>query len=78
MRWLGGSRFEFTRPDGTVIAHCPRDDSAESSPRADIESLNRAAGLDMETETFTSLWDGMPMDCDMAICALLADDSRLS
>ncbi|MDX1434424.1 MAG: hypothetical protein R3286_18420, partial [Gammaproteobacteria bacterium] len=76
VRYLEGSRFEFTRPDGTVIEHCPTLDSAESSQHADIESFNRTYDLDIDAGTCVSRWDGTQMDMNLAILGLLYDDAR--
>ena len=69
--------FEFTRPDGRVIEPLPRDDSAESSRRTDIESVNRNHDLDIDPHTCVSLWDGTVMDHAMAVDGLLQCDGAL-
>ena len=72
----GDQRFTFTRPDGRIIEPVPvmkaEDDSAESS--RDIEALNRTQGLDIDHRTCASLWDGTPLDADLAVEHLLMKD----
>ncbi|NIR23254.1 MAG: DUF222 domain-containing protein [Gammaproteobacteria bacterium] len=77
VRVTGTRRFQFTRPDGRIIEPVPENDSAESSRDTDIESVNRAHGLDIDARTCVSLWDGTAMDLATAVDALLTRGGAL-
>jgi hypothetical protein len=77
VRASGTHHFEFTCPRGRVIAPVPKNDSAESFRDADIETLNREHGLDIDAKTCVTLWDGTRMDHAMAVEALLDRDGAL-
>ncbi len=67
---------EFDRPDGHPIETVPKN-SAELCGDTDIETLNRAHGLDIDAETCVFPGNGDRMDYAMAVEGLLQCDGAL-
>ncbi len=76
LRVSGNQQFAFTRPDGRPIEALPKN-SAELFGDTDIETLNRAHGLDIDAETCVFPGNGERMDYAMAVEGLLQCDGAL-
>ena len=76
LRVSGNQQFAFTRPDGRPIEALPKN-SAELFGDTDIETLNRAHGLDIDAETCVFPGNGDRMDYAMAVEGLLQCDGAL-
>ena len=76
VRVSGHQQFTFTRPDGRVIEAVPKN-SAESFRDADIETLNREHGLDIDAGTCVFPGSGARMDHALAVEGLLQCDGAL-
>ncbi len=76
MRVSGNQQFAFTHPDGRPIEALPKN-SAELFGDTDIETLNRAHGLDIDAETCVFPGNGDRMDYAMAVEGLLQCDGAL-
>ncbi len=76
VRVSGNQQFAFTRPDGRPIEALPKN-SAELFGDTDIETLNRAHGLDIDAETCVFPGNGDRMDYAMAVEGLLQCDGAL-
>ena len=65
-----GGGFRFTKPDGEVLEAVPSVWDERSNTVETLVRVNEGEGLDISAETTGTLWDGLPMDHDLAVAAL--------
>ncbi len=63
--------FRFTRPDGTRVTDAPRPSRLQRLAADCLRTANRQRGLQIEAKTNQCLWDGVPMDHDLAVAGLI-------
>lgn len=73
VRYDGGTKFSFARPDGTPMPEAP---AAVPVLRGDIVRANQELGLTIGPETGSSLWAGEQLDLAMVIDGLFALEDR--
>ncbi|HVE46071.1 MAG TPA: DUF222 domain-containing protein [Acidimicrobiales bacterium] len=69
VRYDGGTRFTFTRPDGTPFPEAP---TAVPALHGDIVRGNQELGLRIGPDTGSSLWAGEQLDLALVMDGLLA------
>ncbi|HUP68407.1 MAG TPA: DUF222 domain-containing protein [Acidimicrobiales bacterium] len=69
VRYDGGTKFSFARPDGTPMPEAP---AAVPALRGDVVRANQELGLTIGPETGSSLWAGEQLDLAMVIDGLFA------
>ncbi|HUP71105.1 MAG TPA: HNH endonuclease [Acidimicrobiales bacterium] len=73
VRYDGGTKFTFTRPDGAPIPEAP---AAVPALPGHVVRANQALGLSIGPETGSSLWAGEQLDLAMVIDGLFALEDR--
>ncbi|HVE45799.1 MAG TPA: HNH endonuclease signature motif containing protein [Acidimicrobiales bacterium] len=73
VRYDGGTKFTFTRPDGTLIPEAP---TAVPALEGHVVKANRQLGLSIGPDTASSLWAGEQLDLAMVMDGLLVLEAR--